>query len=202
MKENELARRARRARPRGSRHRSSPARRRSRRASPSADWRGWTTRAILLALRSTDRDVRVEPPLHVVFEREGLDHAHALQRFLHGLDDARAAVNCMRAMLRTRATSLRRTSIAGGAATKPAIDITGSCITITMTKPDQRHQIAADGGDQKIDDRRHGLGAGGQPRDEFGRMPIGEEADVLAASACRTSAADCRRRCGCRSATA
>ncbi len=36
-------------------------------------------------------DADVEPAPHLVLEREGLDHAHALQRFLHGLDDAGAA---------------------------------------------------------------------------------------------------------------
>ena len=34
---------------------------------------------------------RVEPPPHLVFQPEGLDHAHALQGFLHRLDDVRAA---------------------------------------------------------------------------------------------------------------
>ena len=36
-------------------------------------------------------DTDGKPAPHLVFEREGLDDAHALQRFLHGLDDARAA---------------------------------------------------------------------------------------------------------------
>ena len=36
-------------------------------------------------------DADGKPAPHLVFEREGLDHPHALQGFLHGLDDARAA---------------------------------------------------------------------------------------------------------------
>ena len=47
-------------------------------------------------------------------------------------------VNCVCAMLRTRRTSLRRKNIAGGATTKPASDMTGSWITITIAQPDQR----------------------------------------------------------------
>ena len=44
-------------------------------------------------------------------------------------------VNCMRAMLRIRRASLRKKKIAGGAAMKPASDITGSWVTITMVSP-------------------------------------------------------------------
>ena len=44
-------------------------------------------------------------------------------------------VNCICAMLRTRRISLRRNSNAGGATSKPAIDITGSWITITTQSP-------------------------------------------------------------------
>ena len=43
-------------------------------------------------------------------------------------------VNCMRAMLRTRRISLRRNNNAGGATIRPAIDITGSWITITIDR--------------------------------------------------------------------
>ena len=62
---------------------------------------------------------------------------------------------------------------------KPISDITGSWITITAQSPMQRHQIAADRGDQQIDDAADRGGAGGQPGDEFGGMPVGEEADVF-----------------------
>ena len=50
------------------------------------------TRAILLASCSTAATLRVEALAHHVFERERLDDADALQRFLQRLDDARAAV--------------------------------------------------------------------------------------------------------------
>ena len=46
-------------------------------------------------------------------------------------------------------------------------------------QPDQRHQIAADGGDQKVDHLADGDGAGGEPGDEFGRMTVGEETDIF-----------------------
>ena len=88
-------------------------------------------------------------------------------------------VNCICAILRTRRISLRRTNKAGGATTKPATDITGSWTTITIDEPDQRHQIAADGGDQEIDHLAHGIGAGGEPGDELRRMAVGEEADIF-----------------------
>ena len=57
-------------------------------------------------------------------------------RLLHGLDDAASPpVNWLWAIALIRRTSLRRTSIAGGTITKPNSDITGSCITITATRP-------------------------------------------------------------------
>ncbi len=44
-------------------------------------------------------------------------------------------VNCIRAMPRTRRISLRRKKKAGGAMMKPAIDMTGSWITMTIDSP-------------------------------------------------------------------
>ena len=44
---------------------------------------------------------------------------------------------------------------------------------------DERQQIAADRRDQQIEHLRGGVRAGRQPRDEFGGMPVGEEADIL-----------------------
>ena len=44
-------------------------------------------------------------------------------------------LNCSRAMLRTRRTSLRKKKIAGGATMRPPSDMIGSCVTITITRP-------------------------------------------------------------------
>jgi hypothetical protein len=44
---------------------------------------------------------------------------------------------------------------------------------------DQRHQIAADRGDQETDHLADRGSPGGQPRDEFRRVPIGEKSNVL-----------------------
>ena len=118
---------------------------------------------------------------HLVFERERLDDAHALQGLLQGLDDARAAGEldcCM--IARTRRISLRSTNSAGGTTISLTSDITGSWITMTATEADQGEKVAAERGDQQIE---HWLAAAApvvQPRDEFGGMAVGKEADVLA----------------------
>ena len=121
-------------------------------------------------------DAGVEAAAHLVFERERLDDAHALQRLLHRLDRARAAGELR---LRDRADAAdqlaqhdhrrRRDDRA------PTSDITGSWITITTTEADQRQEIAADRGDQQVEHVVRGGGAGGQPRDEFGRVAVGED---------------------------
>ena len=78
-----------------------------------------------------------------------------------------------------RRISLRSTKNAGGATTKLMNDIKGSCTTITVDQPDQRQQVAAERGDQQVDDLGRRRGARAQPRDEFGRMPVGEEAEAF-----------------------
>ena len=88
-------------------------------------------------------------------------------------------VNCMRAMPRTRRISLRRKNKAGGAMMRPASDMIGSCDHHHDGEADQRHQIAADRGDEEIDHLADGGGAGGKPGDEFRRMAVGKKADVL-----------------------
>ena len=44
-------------------------------------------------------------------------------------------VNCMRAIVRTRRISLRRTKKAGGTTKTPTIDSSGSCTTMTIDSP-------------------------------------------------------------------
>ena len=48
-----------------------------------------------------------------------------------------------------RFTSLRSTSIAGGATRRPNSAMYGSCVTMTMTSPISEEQVAADGVDQQ-----------------------------------------------------
>ena len=74
---------------------------------------------------------------------------------------------------------MRSTKNAGGATTKLKNDISGSCSTIRDER-DQRQEIAAERGDQQVDDLRAGGGAGRKPRDEFGRVPVGKEAQAFA----------------------
>ncbi len=78
-----------------------------------------------------------------------------------------------------RRISLRSTKKAGGATTKLKNDISGSCHTITPTRPISDKQIASERRDQQIDHLRCGRRAGGQARDEFGRMAVGEEAEAF-----------------------
>ena len=89
-------------------------------------------------------------------------------------------VNCMRAMLRTRRISLRRKNKAGGAMMKPTIDISGSCITITIDSPTSDIRSRPTAVMRRLITMAHGGGAGGQPGDEFGGMAVGKKADVLA----------------------
>ena len=88
-------------------------------------------------------------------------------------------VICVRAIPRTRRTIPRSRISAGGATMRPAIDMIGSCINHHEGQPDQRHQIAADRGDQQINCLADGRCAGGQTDDEFRGMPVGEIADVF-----------------------
>ena len=135
----------------------------------------------------------VEPPPHLVLEAEGLDHAHALQRFLHGLDDAGAAVELHAGDAAHAADDLAQ-KVEGRRRANEAEQRHRRILNHHHdAKSDQRHQIAADRGDQQIDHAADGVGAGGEPGDEFGGMPVGKEADIFRKAACRTDAADCRR---------
>ena len=49
-----------------------------------------------------------------------------------------------------------------------------------MTSADQRQQIASDRVDQQAEHLGDRIGAGGQPRQKFRRMPLGEEGDAFA----------------------
>ena len=89
-------------------------------------------------------------------------------------------VNWLCASPRTRFTILRSTISAGGATTSPNSDITGSCITMTTPSAIKCQEIAADRGDQEVEDLRDGGRARGHALQEFGRVPVGEEADALA----------------------
>ncbi len=85
----------------------------------------------------------------------------------------------MRAMPRTRRTILRKMNKAGGAMTTAGDRHDRVLDHHHDGQADQRHQIAADGGDEKIDHLTDGGRAGGEPGNEFGRVSVGEEADVL-----------------------
>ena len=85
-------------------------------------------------------------------------------------------VNCRRAMLRTRRTSLRRKKIAGGATIKLPERHDRILRHHHDNEPDQRHQIAADGGDEKVEHRRRRVAPVVIRAMNSGRMPVGEEA--------------------------
>ena len=124
-------------------------------------------------------DVGVEPPPHHVFEREGLHGADALHRLLHGFEDARAAEELVPGNAVDAADHLaqhderrRRHDEAEKRHDRVLIDH-------HREQADQRKQIAADRGDDQVDDLARGGGSGGQPRHELGGMPLREERDVL-----------------------
>ena len=93
---------------------------------------------------------------------------------------------CARPLMRF--TSLRSTSIAGGATAKPSSAIIGILHQHHDDERDQRQQIAPDRVDQQVEHLRDRGGAGGQPRQKFRRMPLGEEARCFRSSAWRTAA--------------
>ena len=124
-------------------------------------------------------DVGVEARAHRVLEREGLDDADALHGLLQGLEDARAAGELPLGDAGMRRISLRRKKNAGGTITKLKSDITGSCTTITVSSPmsDSRSRPTA-----VMSRLMTWLAAAApvvEPREEFGRMPVGEEVEVL-----------------------
>ena len=79
-----------------------------------------------------------------------------------------------------RFTSLRSTSIAGGATAKPSSAMYGILHQHDDDQRDQRQQIAPDRVDQQVENLGDRIGAGGQPRQKFRRMPLGEEGDAFA----------------------
>ncbi len=124
-------------------------------------------------------DADGKPAPHLVFERECLDHSHALQGFLHGLDDARAAGELHAGDAAHPADQFAKEQKRGRRHDEAGKRHHRILHHHHDAKPDQRHQIAAYCGDEKIDHLAHRGGAGGEPGDEFGRMAIGEKADVL-----------------------
>ena len=90
-----------------------------------------------------------------ILERKCLDHAQALGRFLHGLDDARAA-----GKLQARDVPYAPHQLAQKENRRRRHDEAAERHNRILRhhhdgEPDQRNQIAADSGDQKIDHRRH-----------------------------------------------
>ena len=121
------------------------------------------------------RDITVEALAHGVFEREGLDDADALQRFLQRFQDARAAVelgardDVDAADQLAQNQECRRRHDKGEERHQRVLNHHDG------DQPNQRQQIAAERDHQEIDHLGRGRCAGRQPRDEFGRMPVGEE---------------------------
>ena len=112
-------------------------------------------------LDRTDADGETAP--HLVFEREGLDHAHALQRLLHGFDDLRA-----RGELHAGDTTHPANELAQEQERRRRDDESAERHRRILNnhddaQPDQRHQIATYGGDQKVDHLADGDGAGREP---------------------------------------
>ncbi len=101
------------------------------------------------ALDAFDADGKSSP--HLVLERERLDHAHALKRFLHRLDDARAAGE-----LRPRDAAHAAHQLAQDQERRRSHDEADKRHDRILDhhhdrQSDERQQVAADGGDEKID---------------------------------------------------
>ena len=133
----------------------------------------------LVGLVLDRRDVAVEAFAHGVFQRERLDDADALQRLLQRLDDTGAAHELAvrdpfdaADQLAQHQQSRRRHHEGEKRHQRVFDDHDGD-------QPDQRQQVAAERGDQEVDDLRRRRRAGGEARDEFGRVPVGEKADAL-----------------------
>ena len=78
-----------------------------------------------------------------------------------------------------RRISLRSTKNAGGATTKLKNDISGSCTTITAIRPISDSRSRPTEVISRLMTCVAAAAPVGQPRDEFGRVPVGEEADAL-----------------------
>ncbi len=130
----------------------------------------------------------VEVRAHRVFERERLDDAHALQRFLQRLQDARPAGPL----------------IASHGADTPGQFSQHQRKRRRDHERDQRHQrilydhhnkqrnqsqqVASGRGDQQVEDVGGGLCARGEAGDEFRAVMVAEEADVLLQQSCEQPA--------------
>ena len=125
------------------------------------------------------RDIAVEALAHDIFEREGLDDVDALQRFLQRLHDARAAMELAARDGVDAADHLAQNQERRRYDHEAEERHHRVLHHHHRHQSDQRQQIASDRGDQQIDHLRGRGGAGGQPRDEFGRMAVGEKAEAL-----------------------
>jgi hypothetical protein len=146
------------------------------------------------------RHAGVEAAAHLVFQRERLDHAQPCSVSCKVSIVCAPPVNCTLMIARTRFTILRSMMIAGGATIRPASAITGSWITITANRPIEREHIAPDRGDQQRQHEVRGV-APVVSRAMNSEECRSEKKPMFSVRACRTCAAGCRRRCGCRCAT-
>ena len=89
-------------------------------------------------------------------------------------------VNWLWARPLIRFTSLRRISIAGGTTTRPINDSTGSCVTITTIRLISSSTSRPTALISRVSTSVMDFAPGGQPRQEFGRMPLGKEPDAFA----------------------
>ena len=134
----------------------------------------------LVGVPLDDRDVLVDAPLHGRFQRERLHRADALQRFLHGLHDVGAAGElivgeALDALHQLAQDQHRRRHHHEADKRQHRI-----LRHHHEYQADQQQHVASDGVDQQRQHVGDGFGARCQPRQEFGRMPLGIESDALA----------------------
>ena len=122
---------------------------------------------------------RRKPCSHRVFERVGLDDPDALHGLLHGFEDARAAGELALGdagdapdHLAQEVERRRHHDEAEERHHRVLHDHHDQ-------QGDEHEQVAADGPDDEVDGCAGGRGSGGEARKQFGRVPVGEEVEIL-----------------------
>ncbi len=134
----------------------------------------------LVGVALDDRDVLVDALLHGVFERECLHRADALERFLHRLQDVGGAGELVEGEALDALDQLAQHQHRRRHHDEADERHHRVLPHHHADHGEQHHEVAPDGVDQHVEHVGDGFGAGGQPRQEFRRMPFGEEADALA----------------------
>ena len=123
--------------------------------------------------------MRIDALAHGVFQRERLDGADALQGFLHRLQNVGGAGELGIGQPLDPLHQFSQHEERGRRDEPCEQRHIGVLIDHQSDQRDQRQQIAADRGDEQVEDLRHGGSALRQPVQKFRRVPVGKEADAL-----------------------